>query len=85
MKKVRIKKGLTKISSPFSSHYYKSIGLFLEIAVVQTFETFTVTGFVLSHFVNGIMDSVEVQSLSASGDTLLVFASTRFSVHSLSS
>lgn len=37
------KKGLTKISSPFSSHYYKSIKLFLEIAVVQTFEAFAVT------------------------------------------
>ena len=71
MKKVGIKKGLTNISSPFSSHYYKSIGLFLEIAVVQTFETFTVTGFVLSHFVNGVMDSVEVQCFGTSSSANL--------------
>lgn len=70
------KKGLTKISSPFSSHYYKSIKLFLEIAVVQTFEAFAVTGFVFSHFVNSIVDGIKVQCLGTSSDTLLVFACT---------
>ena len=40
-------------------------------------------GFVACHFVNGIVDSVEVEFLGAFGDTVLVFASTTFSVHAL--
>ncbi|EJX04127.1 hypothetical protein EVA_07764 [gut metagenome] len=41
------------------------------------------TSFVASHFVNCIVDSIEVQSLSTLSDTSLVFASTAFSVHTL--
>ena len=61
---------------PDGGFIISSYDLFLEIAVVQTFETFTVTGFVLSHFVNGVMDSVEVQCFGTGSDTLLVFACT---------
>ena len=50
-------------------------GLFLEIAVVQTFETFTVTSFVFSHFMNCVMDSIQIQCFGTCSDTLLVFAS----------
>ena len=37
--------------------------LFLEVAVVQAFETFAVTSFVFSHFVNSVVDSIQVQTL----------------------
>lgn len=39
------------------------------------------TSFVTSHFMNSIMDSIEVQLLSTLSDTGLVSASTAFSVH----
>lgn len=67
--------------TPPSSNVYFSVSksqrdLFLEITVVETLETLTVTGFVFSHFMNSIMDSIQIQSFSAGCDTFLVFACT---------
>ena len=59
----------------------RKVLLFLEVSVVQSFETSTMTSFVTSHFMNSIMDSIEVQLLSTLSDTGLVCASTAFSVH----
>ena len=50
--------------------------LFLEISIVQTFKTFTVTSFVFSHFVNCIVNSIQVQSFCTSSNTFLVSTST---------
>ena len=50
-------------------------GLFLEVTVVQTFKAFTVTSFVFCHFMNSVMDSIQIQSFCTSGNTFLVFAS----------
>ena len=41
------------------------------------------TSLVLSHFVNGVVDGIQVEGLGTSSDTLLVGASTRLSVHAL--
>ena len=52
------------------------LSLFTEISSEQALEASAVPGFVLSHFVNGVMDSVEVQCFGTGSDTLLVFACT---------
>ncbi len=58
-------------------------GLLLEVTVVETLETLAVASLILAHLMNGVMDSVEVQLLSESRDTFLVFASTVLSCNSL--
>ena len=57
--------------------------LFLEVAVVESFETFSVTSFVASHFVNGVVDGIEVEFFCTFCDACFVFAGTGFSVHAL--
>ena len=57
--------------------------LLLEIAVVETFEAATVASFVACHFMNGVVDGIEVEFLGALGDAGFVFAGTGFSVHAL--
>ncbi len=59
------------------------IGLFLEEAVVKALETLTVTCFILSHFMNGVMDSVEVKFLGAACYAHLVFVGTCLGSHTL--
>ena len=59
----------------------REICLFLEISVVQTFKTSSMTSFVTSHFMNSVVDSIQVQFFSTLSDTSLVSASTAFSIH----
>ena len=57
--------------------------LFLEIAVVETLESGTVTGFVLGHLVDGVMDGVVAELLGADGDGELAFAGSALGLHAL--
>lgn len=57
--------------------------LLLEVTVEQAFEAAAVASFVASHFMNCIVDSIQVQFLSTLSNTGLVSASTAFSVHTL--
>lgn len=50
--------------------------LLLEVAVVEALEALTVTSFVLSHFVNSVVDGVEVEFFSTFCDAHFVGAST---------
>ena len=54
----------------------KSLILLTEVAVQQTLEGLAVAGFVASHLMDGVVDSVEVQCFGTGSDTLLVFACT---------
>ena len=56
--------------------YYQSVILLAEIALQQTSETGTMTGLVLSHLVNGVVDSIETSSLGVLSNTELILAST---------
>ena len=48
--------------------------LLLEVSVVESLETCSVTRFVLAHLVDCVVDSVKVLLLCKSGDSLLVLA-----------
>lgn len=50
--------------------------MLLKVSLQQTSEASTVTGLVLSHLVNRVVDSVETGSLSILGDTELILAGT---------
>ena len=49
-----------------------SFCLLLKITIVKTFKTLTVASFVLSHFMNSVVNSVEVLRLSVASDAELV-------------
>ena len=51
----------------------------LEVALQQGCETTTMTGFVLSHLVNGVVDGVKASSLGVLGNAELVLAGTGLS------
>ena len=55
---------LTALSIPKNSGIYE-IFLFAEISLEQSGESLAMTGFVTSHLMNGVMNSVEVESLCA--------------------
>ena len=57
--------------------------LLFEIAVIQALEALTVASLILTHLMNSVMDSVEVQLLSQRSDTLLILACTSLSLHTL--
>ena len=57
--------------------------LLLEVAIVQALETLAVACFVLSHFVNGVVDGVKVEFFGASSDAHLVGVGTCFGGHTL--
>ena len=57
--------------------------LIAEITVEESLETAAVTGFVLGHFVNGVVDCIEVGSLGVLGDAHLVGVGTGLGVHTL--
>lgn len=56
---------------------------FLEETVVQTFESLTVTSFVFCHFVNGVVDGVEIQFLGTTCYAHLVGICACFGCHAL--
>ena len=56
-------------------------GLFAEVAAVEALEALAVASFVLSHFVNGVVDGVEVELFGAFSDAHLVGVCTGFSGH----
>ena len=58
-------------------------GLLLEEAVVETLEALAVTGFVLGHFVYGVVDGVEVELLGACCDAHLVLVGAGLCGHTL--
>ena len=70
------REGAIIIAPPLSIYTIANCILFLEISVVQTFKTFAVTSFVLSHFVNCIVNSIQVQSFCTSSNAFLVSTST---------
>ena len=43
-----------RVLYPAGKAYPRDVGLFFEISVVQTFKPFSMTGFVFTHFMNGI-------------------------------
>ena len=55
--------------------------LFLEEAVVETLEALSVTGLVLGHFMNGVMDSVEVELFGTTCDAHLILVGTGLGSH----
>ena len=55
------------------------VSLLAEIALQQSCEACTMTGLVLGHLMNGVVDSIETGSLGVLGDTELVLASTSLS------
>ena len=57
--------------------------LLTEVAAEEAFKAAAVTGFVLSHFMNGVMDSVEVELLGTGCDTHLVGTCAGLGVHAL--
>ena len=57
--------------------------LFFEIAVVETLEALAVACFVFCHFVNGVMDCVEVELFGTTGDADLVCVCACFGCHAL--
>ena len=67
----------------YNPPYYQSVILLAEIALQQTSKTGTMTGLVLSHLVNGVVDSIETCSLSVLGNTELILTSTSLSSSTL--
>ena len=59
------------------------IFLLSEVTFQKSSEACTVTSLVLSHLVNGVVDSIEAGSLGVLGDTELVLAGTSLSGSSL--
>ena len=55
----------------------------LEVAVVEAFETLTMTSLILCHLMNGIVNGVEVLLLSKASKAELILASATLSVHTL--
>ena len=49
--------------------------LLLEEAFVQALEALSMTSLILCHFMNSVMDSIQIQCFGTCSDTLLVFAS----------
>ena len=71
-------------SFPSGRGYMKPLSvLFLEITVEKTLETLSVAGFILGHFVNGVVDGVPVHLFGALGDAHFVCTSAAFGHHSL--
>ena len=59
----------------------QGMGLFLEETFVETFKTLTVTGFVFSHFVNGVVDGIEVELFCTGSNAHFVFVCACFGSH----
>ena len=57
--------------------------LFLEIAVEKTLETLSVTGLVLGHLVNRVVNGIPVHLLGSLGDAHFVRTSAAFGHHTL--
>ena len=57
--------------------------LLAKITLQQASEASTMTGLVLGHLVNGIVDSIETSSLGILGDAELILASTSLSSSTL--
>ena len=57
--------------------------MLFEISVVKSLEACTVTGFILAHFVNCIVDCVKVLLLCKSSDSLLVLTCALLCKHPL--
>ena len=55
--------------------------LLLEISVIQSLETFTVTSLVLRHFVNCIVNSIEVKLFRTFSNSEFIGTCTRLSIH----
>ena len=55
--------------------------LLFEVAVVETLEALAVASFVFCHFVNSVVDGVEVLLFGAAGDAHLVGVCTGFGGH----
>ncbi len=65
-------------------HAPGSVGiLLLEVSVVEALEAGAVAGFILAHFVNCVVDGVEVLLLCEGCDSLLVLACALLGEHSL--
>ena len=67
---------------PFS-HILQYLILFAEITLVKAFETFAVAGFVLGHFMYGVVHGVEVLLLGHACQAHLVLAGAALGVHAL--
>ena len=67
---------------PFS-HMVQYLILFAEITLVEAFETFAVAGFILGHFMYGIVHGVEVLLLGHAGQAHFVLAGAALGVHAL--
>ena len=63
--------------------FYGKVGLLLEVAVVETLEALAVTGLVLGHLVDGVVDGVEVEFLGAACDAHLVLVGACLGGHAL--
>lgn len=57
--------------------------LLFEEAVVETLEALTMASFVFGHFVDGVVNGVEVFGFGVSGDAHFIFVGTGFSGHAL--
>ena len=55
------------------------VSLLAEIALQQSCEACTMTGLVLGHLMNGVVDSVETSGLGILGNTELILAGTSLS------
>ena len=70
------KRGLSLCDKPFFAFLN---GLFCEVTSQEAIEYTAVTSFVFCHFMNRVMDSVEVELFSEGGDFFLACASALFS------
>lgn len=52
--------------------FYVTYFLLTEVAAEEAFKAAAVTGFILSHFMNGVMDSIKVELLGTGSDAHLV-------------
>ena len=69
---------------PALRFFRNKVGLLAaEIAVVEPLEAAAMASFVLSHFVNGIVDGIEISLLGVGSDTHLVLVGTGFGQHAL--
>ena len=59
------------------------VSLLTEIALQQSSEACTMTGLVLSHLVDGVVDSVETSGFGILGDTELILTGTSLSSSAL--
>ena len=58
-------------------------GLFLEITIEEAFEALAMACFILSHLVNGVVDSIPAFGLGVLGNAELVLTSASLGVHAL--